>query len=42
MESDEMIPIDIKYEGENIDLEDELDEVAELHQRRLRLSLRIR
>ena len=30
MESDEMIPIEIKYEGEDIDLEDELDEVAEL------------
>ena len=30
MESDEMIPIDIKYEGEDIDLEDKLDEVAEL------------
>nr|XP_023923314.1 zinc finger BED domain-containing protein RICESLEEPER 2-like [Quercus suber] len=30
MESDEMIPIEIKYEGEDVDLEDELDEVAEL------------
>ncbi|KAK9989117.1 hypothetical protein SO802_029356 [Lithocarpus litseifolius] len=30
MESDEMIPIETKYEGEDIDLEDELDEVAEL------------
>ena len=30
MESDEMIHIEIKYEGEDIDLEDELDEVAEL------------
>ncbi|KAK9991529.1 hypothetical protein SO802_026514 [Lithocarpus litseifolius] len=30
MESDEMIPIDIKCEGKDIDLEDELDEVAEL------------
>ncbi|KAL4605074.1 hypothetical protein ACB092_09G002400 [Castanea dentata] len=30
MESDEMIPIEIKYGGEDIDLEDELDEVAEL------------
>ncbi|KAL0007854.1 hypothetical protein SO802_009356 [Lithocarpus litseifolius] len=30
MESDEMIPIEIKYEGGDIDLEDELDEVAEL------------
>ena len=30
MESDEMIPIDIKYEGEDIDFEDKLDEVAEL------------
>ena len=30
MESDEMIPIDIKYEGEDIDLEDKLDEVADL------------
>ena len=30
MESDEMIPIEIKYEGEDIDLEDELDEVVEL------------
>ncbi|KAL4643309.1 hypothetical protein ACB092_02G083500 [Castanea dentata] len=29
MESDEMIPIEIKYEGEDIDLEDELNEVAE-------------
>ena len=30
MESDEMIPNEIMYEGEDIDLEDELDEVAEL------------
>ena len=30
MESVEMIPIDIKCEGKYIDLEDELDEVAEL------------
>ena len=30
MESDEMIPIEIEYEGEDIDLEDELDEVAKL------------
>ena len=30
MESDELIPIDIEYEREDLDLEDELDEVAEL------------
>ena len=30
MESDEMISIEIKYEGEDIDLKDELDEVVEL------------
>ena len=30
MESDEMIPIEIKYEEEDIDLEDELEEVAKL------------
>ena len=30
MESVEMIPIDIKCEGKYIDLENELDEVAEL------------
>ena len=30
MVSDEMIPIDIKCEGKDIDLVDELDEVAEL------------
>ena len=30
MESDEMKLIDTKYEGEDIDLEDELDEVAKL------------
>ena len=30
MESEEMIPIKIKNEGEDIDLEDELDELAEL------------
>ncbi|KAL4639587.1 hypothetical protein ACB092_03G229000 [Castanea dentata] len=30
MESDELIPINIEYEREDLDLEDELDEVAEL------------
>ena len=30
MESDELIPIDIEYEREDLDLEDELDEVVEL------------
>ena len=30
METDELIPIDIEYEREYLDLEDELDEVAEL------------
>ena len=30
MESDEMIPIDIKCEGKDTDLVDELDEVVEL------------
>ena len=30
MESDELIPIDIEHEREDLDLEDELDEVAEL------------
>ena len=30
MESDELIPIDIEYEREDLDLEGELDEVAEL------------
>ena len=30
METEELIPIDIEYEREYLDLEDELDEVAEL------------
>ena len=30
MERDGMIPIDNEYEGEDLDLEDELDEVVEL------------